>query len=184
MKTLPAALVAAAALAAGGSAATGKPYPAQHQGSGREPTALSGIFAGTPFVPRSALVRYEIGPSCCPTKTIGEVDVYLFEARGVTCKKLDDARYHRNFSYSVEADGKALPVGRAVPDSFFQQASFNVTGLTTGFQIGIRIVFTRIDTSPGRTWHGRIRAPRSTYSGKTYSLAGTFAARWCGTVRS
>lgn len=177
MKVLAALLVTAAV-------AAGAPYPAQHAGSGREPTSASGIFAGKPFVARSALVRYELGLSCCPSKTVGDVDVYLFEQKGITCRTLEAARYHRNFSYSVEADGKALPVGRPVPDSFFQQASFNIVALTTGFQIGIQIVFTRIDTSPGKTWHGRIRAPRSTYSGKTYSLAGTFAARWCGTARS
>jgi hypothetical protein len=177
--------VAAAALAASAGAwAAGAPYPSQHQGEGHERTAVAGIFAGTRFVPRSALVRYEIGLSCCPSKTIGDVQVDLFEKPGLSCKTLDDAKDRRFFTYSVESNGKALPVGHAVPDSFFQQASFNVTGLTTGFQIGTRIVFTRIDTSRSATWHGSIRAPRSTYSGKTYSLAGTFAGRWCGTVRS
>lgn len=177
MRTLTAGLAAAAALAAAPA------YPAQHAGSGREPTKAAGTFAGKPFVARSALVRYEIGLSCCPSKTIGEVVVYLLQQQNVTCKRLDDARSEPNFSYSVDADGKALPVGRAVPDSIFQQASFNVVGLTTGFQIGIRIIFTRIDTSAGKAWHGRVLAPRARFNGKTYAMAGTFAARWCGTVR-
>ena len=157
------------------------PYPAQHQGTGAQATASAGVFAGTPFAVHSALVRYEIGKSCCPARTIGDVDVYLFERAGVTCRTLDDARYKRNFSYTVETSGKRLPVGSPPPDSLFQQASFNVVGLTTGFQIGIRIVFSRIDTTPGARWHGSIMVPLMTYNGKTYSLAGTFAARWCGT---
>ena len=177
------ALVALAG-ASGAWAAAGKPYPSQHQGTGREPIAASGTFAGSRFVARSAVVRYEIGLSCCPSKTIGEVDVYLFETKDVTCKTLDDSRSKRNFSYSVEANGKALPVGRPAPSSFFQQASFNVVGLTTGNQVGIRIVFTRIDTTKGHLWHGTFRAPRFASAGKVYALSGSFAASWCGTVRS
>jgi hypothetical protein len=160
------------------------PYPAQHQGSGREKTAGSGIFAGTRFVPRSALSDYEIGPSCCPQKTIGEVNVFLSERPSVTCRSLEAAKSKRFFSYTVETDGNKLPTGRVAPSSFFQQASFNIVGLTTGFQPGVSIVFTRIDTSPGGVWHGRINVPRQTYNHKTYALTGTFAARWCGTKRS
>ena len=44
------------------------PYPAQHQGAGSEPTTASGVFAGTAFTARSALVDYEIGASCCPQR--------------------------------------------------------------------------------------------------------------------
>ena len=170
--------------ACGGPCAASQPYPAQHEGSGREPTRIAGVFAGSRFVAHSALVRYEIGLSCCPSKTIGDIEVYLFESRGVTCKTLEAAKSRRFFTFAVEADGKKLPVGRPVPGSFFQQASFNVPGLTSGFQIGTTIVFTRIGTSKGDSWHGSIRVPRSTLSGKKYSLAGSFAAPWCGTVRS
>jgi hypothetical protein len=169
--------------ACGGPCAASQPYPAQHEGSGREPTRIAGVFAGSPFAAHSARVRYEIGASCCPARTVGDVEVYLFEERGVTCKTLEAAKRRRFFTFTVEADGKQLPVGRPVPRSFFQQASFNVPGLTSGFQIGTRIVFTRIGTSKSDSWHGSIRVPRSTLSGKTYSLAGTFAASWCGTTR-
>jgi hypothetical protein len=157
------------------------PYPAQHQGVGKAPTKASGIFAGTAFVVRSALADYEIGASCCPQGTVGQVNVYLFEQGGVGCAKLEQAKDRRFFSYTVETDGKALPVGRVAPSSLFQQASFNVVGATTGFQPGVSIVFTSIDTSSGGVWHGRISVPLQKYSGKTYSLGGTFAARWCGT---
>jgi hypothetical protein len=160
------------------------PYPAQHQGSGREPTTGSGIFAGTRFVPRSALADYEIGLSCCPEKTVGNVNVFLFERSGVACRSLEAARSKRFFSYTVETDGRKLPIGSVVPAGLFQQASFNVIGLTTGFQPGVSIVFTRIDTTPGGVWHGRIKVPRQTYEHKTYGFTGTFAARWCGTKRS
>jgi len=160
------------------------PYPAQRQGSGREPTAGSCIFAGTRFVPGSALSDYEIGLSCCPAKTVGNVNVFLFERRGVTCRLLDVAKSKRFFSYTVETDGKKLPVARVTPTGLFQQASFNVVGLTTGFQPGVSIVFTRIETSAGSVWHGRINVPRQTYNHKTYAFTGTFAAHWCGTKRS
>lgn len=160
------------------------PYPAQHQGSGREPTEGSGVFAGTRFVPRSALADYEIGLSCCPSKSVGNVDVFLFERAGVTCRGLEAARSNRFFSYSVETDGKRLPVGRVVAAGFFQQASFNVVGLTTGFQPGVSIVFTRIDTSPNGVWHGRIKVPRQSFKHKTYAFTGSFAARWCGSKRT
>jgi hypothetical protein len=160
------------------------PYPAQRQGSGREPTAGGGIFAGTRFVPRSALSDYEIGLSCCPDKTVGNVNVYVFERPGVTCRSLEAAKSNRFFSYTVETDGKKLPVASVTPTGFFQQASFNVVGLTTGFQPGVTIVFTRIDTSAGGVWHGRIKVPRQPYNHKVFAFTGTFAAHWCGTKRS
>jgi hypothetical protein len=160
------------------------PYPAQHEGSGHEPTGGKGTFAGTAFVPRSALVDYELGASCCPQKTVGQIHVFLFERRGVTCASLEQARSKRFFSYEVETDGQRAPVGRPVPSSFFQQASFNVVGLTTGFQPGVSIVFTRIDTARSGVWHGRIEVQRQKLNGKAYALTATFAARWCGTKRS
>jgi hypothetical protein len=165
-------------------ASTPGPYPPQHAGSGREPTAGAGTFASTKFVAHSALVDYELGASCCPSKTIGEVNVYVFEARGVRCATLERAKGKRFFSYTIETDGKRLPVGRMPPDAWFHQASFNVIGVTTGFQPGVSIVFTRIDTSRSGVWHGHIRVPRQTFNKKTYSFNGTFAARWCGTKRS
>jgi hypothetical protein len=160
------------------------PYPAQHEGAGKEPTTATGIFAGTQFVPRSALADYELGASCCPQKTVGQVNVYLFEQPGVGCGNLEKAKGKRFFSYTLETDGKTLPAGRVAPASLFQQASFNVVGSTTGFQPGVSITFTRIDTAPGGEWHGRIKVPLQKFGGKTYSLDGTFAADWCGTKRS
>jgi hypothetical protein len=160
------------------------PYPAQHQGTGREQTVGSAVFAGTKFLPRSALVDYEVGKSCCPDKMVGDVNVYVFERAGVTCAKLGAARSSRFFSYSVETDGKKLPVGHPLSAVFFQQASFNIVGLTTGFQPGVSIVFTRIDTSPSARWHGRINVPPNVYAGKHYSYKGTFGAAWCGTKTS
>jgi hypothetical protein len=164
--------------------ATLGPYPAQHQGTGREQTLGSAVFAGTKFVPHSALVDYEIGKSCCPDKQVGDVDLYVFERAGVTCAKLEAARSARFFSYSIETDGKRLPVGHSPSSSFFQQASFNIIGLTTGFQPGVSIVFTRIDTSRNGHWHGRITVPPNTYAGKHYAYNGTFNASWCGTKTS
>jgi hypothetical protein len=160
------------------------PYPAQHQGAGRQPTAGTGVFAGTSFVPRSALADYEIGLSCCPSRTVGDVNVFLFERSGVTCRSLEAAKSRRFFSYTVETDGKKLAVGRVIPDSAFQQASFNIVGLTTGFQPGVSIVFTRIDTSAHGVWHGQIKVPHQTYNHKTYAFTGTFAANWCGNKRT
>lgn len=174
-------LVALATLAL--TAAPG-PYPSQHQGSGAEPTAGSGVFAGTSFAPHSALVDYELGSSCCPQKTIGEVTLYLFEAPKVTCGTLEAAKSKRFFSYTVETDGKKVPLGRKPPSPWFQQWSFNVVGLTTGFQFGSTTVFTRVDTSRSGVWHGRVSVARQKLNGKAYSLSATFAARWCGTKRS
>jgi hypothetical protein len=165
------------------AAATPGLYPAQNEGSGKEPTAASGIFAGSSFVARSALVDYELGASCCPQKTVGQVNVFLSEQAGVRCSTLEDAKSKRFFSYTVETNGKKLPVGRVPPSAWFQQASFNIVGLTTGFQPGVSIVFTRIDTRKNAVWHGRIAVPRQEYNGKTYALTGTFAARWCGSKR-
>jgi hypothetical protein len=171
-------------LAAAGLAAAPGPYPSQHQGAGAEPTKGSGVFAGTAFVPRSALVDYELGASCCPQGIVGNVNVFLFEAPHVTCASLEAAKSKRFFSYTVEADGKKVPVGRQPPAKWFQQWSFNIVGLTTGTQFGSTAVFTRVDTSPSGTWHGRISVARQKLSGKVYSLTATFAARWCGTKRS
>ncbi len=162
-------------------AVTLAPYPAQHQGSGREPTRATVVFAGTNFRPHSALVDYEIGASCCPATTVGNVNVFVFEHAGVACSKLDAAKSARFFSYTIETDGKRLPVGHPPPTAFFQQASFNVLGNTTGFQPGVSIVFTRIDTSPAGTWHGRIHVPHNSFHGRSYAFNGTFAATWCGT---
>jgi hypothetical protein len=173
--------VKAAAVLLGAAALALGPYPAQHEGAGKEPTAGGGVFAGSAYVARSALVRYEIGASCCPSKKIGDVNVYVFEQAGIACKGLDDARAKRNFSYTVESNGRKVPVGKAPPASWFQQASFNAKGVTTGFQPGASILFTRIDTAPNALWHGRIELRRVSYDGKTYAWAGTFAARWCGT---
>jgi hypothetical protein len=160
------------------------PYPAQHEGAGKERTSANGVFAGTTYVARSALVDYELGASCCPQTTVGQVNVFLFEQAGVRCATLAQAKYKRFFSYTVETDGKKLPVGRVTPASLFQQASFNIVGLTTGFQPGVSIVFTRIDTARKGLWRGRITVPRQQYKGKTYALKGTFAALWCGTKRT
>jgi hypothetical protein len=171
-----AALVGAAALALGA-------YPAQHEGAGKEPTAGGGIFAGSKYAAHSTLVRFEIGASCCPSKTIGDLNVYVFEQSGIDCRHLDNARYKRNFSYTVESNGKKVPVGKPIPGSWFEQASFNERGVTTGFQPGASIFFTRADTAPNALWHGRIALKRVNYEGKIYAWAGTFAARWCGTKK-
>jgi hypothetical protein len=170
--------------AALGFAVAPGPYPAQHQGGGSEPTAGRGVFAGTPFVPRSALVDYELGASCCPQSTVGQVNVFLFEAPKVTCGTLEAAKAKRFFSYTVETDGKKVPVGERPPVKWFQQWSFNVVGLTTGTQFGSTALFTRVDTSRNGMWHGRISVARQKLSGKVYSLSATFAARWCGSKRS
>src|SRR5262249_16573277 len=163
------------------AAAAVGPYPPQHEGPGKEPLLGGGTFAGTQYAARSALVRYEIGNSCCPAKKIGQLNVYVFDTPGVTCVRLDSARSRRFFSYTVETNGKAVPVGKRIPNTWFQQASFNVVGLTTGFQVDTSIVFTRADTAAHGLWHGRIFVQRQVYKGKTYSWAGTFAAAWCGT---
>jgi hypothetical protein len=131
-----------------------------------------------------SLHRIDDGRASCPRSTVGQVNVYLFEHPGVSCTTLEQAKDERFFSYTVETDGKMLPVGRIAPASLFQQASFNVIGNTTGFQPGVSIVFTRVDTANRGVWHGRITVPHQKYNGKTYSLNGTFAANWCGTRRS
>ena len=172
-------LVAAFALAL----APVPPYPAQHAGTGAQRLVGGGLFAGTAFTARSAVVDYEIGASCCPAKQIGEVDVYVFEQPGVRCATLNEATHHRFFSYTVETDGRPVPIGEPVSAGHFQQASFNVVGLTTGFQAGIKVVFTRVDASPHGVWHGTIQVPRTTFAGKPYAYGGTFAAAWCGTKR-
>jgi hypothetical protein len=170
-------LSAVAVLAAGVSAT----YPPQIAGHGVERTAGMGVFADTPFHPRSALVDYETGRSCCPEGTVGDVSVYLFERSGVRCRSLEAAKSRRFFSYEVQTDGRPVPVGRPFSlSSFFQQASFNVVGLTEGVQSGARIVFTRVDTRPGGVWHGTIRVVSTRLSGHRYAFHGSFAAAWCG----
>jgi hypothetical protein len=76
-----------------------------------------------------------------------------------------------------------VPVAEPVSAAHFQQASFNVVGLTTGFQAGIEVVFTRVDISAHGAWHGTIQVPRTSFAGKPYAYDGTFAAAWCGTKR-
>jgi hypothetical protein len=46
--------------------------------------------------------------------------------------------------------------------------------------LGVSLVFARIDPRKGGVLHGRLTVKKLKYQGHAYSYKGTFAARWCG----
>ncbi len=68
-------------------------------------------------------------------------------------------------------------------DKNFVQVSFYVARTHYyAVQPGVRLVLTRVDAKRNKHWHGKLFVPTTRIEGKTFSFAGTFAARWCGRV--
>jgi hypothetical protein len=168
-------LVLAAPLAAAGllvgSAAAKTPYPPKASGSGTETTGGSGLGAGVSFAPRFALATYD-----------GEHYVLYLTPKPVTCAK---AVFTKPPYLTVTIVGGApLVVGKPTPNSgssAFVQVDFFV-GPTHYYAVQpkVKLVLTRVDPRKNGVWHGRVTVPTTHFEGKSFSFAGTFAARWCG----
>jgi hypothetical protein len=166
--------VAVVALPMAGVASGKTPFPPRTAGVGTEPTGGGGSGAGVVFQPRYGIATYEpIG---------GNYVIYL------TDKPLSCARTYLAtppyLTVSIVTAGSPLLVGRPSlqrPDAAFVQADFYVSA--THYYVvqpGVKLVLTHIDARPTALWHGRLTVPTTHFEGKTFSFAGTFAARWCG----
>jgi hypothetical protein len=169
--------ISALALALAGAATAAKtPYPPPTGGAGAETTGGAGLGAGVAFHPTFALATYEpIG---------GHYVLYLLP-KPATCAQAYLAK-PPYLTVSVVTAGSPLVVGKPSlqqGDANFVQVDFYVS--TTHYyavQPGVRLVLTRVASAPGSTWHGTVAVPTTHFEGKTFSFAGTFAARWCGKV--
>jgi hypothetical protein len=168
--TLLAVVAATAALAAPPPA----PFPAQRAGSGDESTAGGGLFAGAPYRARSAVIRWN--------GRIESLDLYLFRKRVTSCAAFEHAVTEPGRVIQIGAARGAvrLPVGSPVRRplaQFVTQRREPPPQIV--FARPVELVFTRVDTARGGTWHGRVAVKPRRVEGRRYSYAGTFAARWC-----
>jgi hypothetical protein len=168
-------LVAGTVALATASPATPKtPFPPPTAGRGAEPTAGRGLGAGVVFQPRYAIATYEpIG---------GHYIIYLTD-KPLPCTQtyLAEPPY---LTVSIITGNSPLVVGAPSlqrPELHFVQTDFYVSATHYyAVQPGVTLVLTRVDPRPGALWHGRLTVPLTHFEGKTFSFAGTFAARWCG----
>jgi hypothetical protein len=161
-------------LAAARAAPLKTPYPPKTSGTGTEPTAGSGLGAGVAFKPRFALATYDA--------ISGSYVVYLTPKR-VSCSNASLAA-PPYLTVTIVTASSPLVVGapsRQQGDKNFVQVNFFVAPVHYyTVQPHVRLVLTRVDARRGKLWHGRLTVPTTHFEGKTFSFAGTFAARWCG----
>jgi hypothetical protein len=165
-----------AALAFAGSAAA-VPFPLQREGNGNEPVAGAGVFAGTAFHPTTAFVRWD------PHLQVLDLMVFGNHTSPRDCAAV--ARASANSPRLVEVGlshrAKRLPVGRPLPVTIAEFVGHAGGGAPQvhAVQRGVRLVLTRVDTSRGGVWHGRLSVRSTRIAGKRYGYGGTFSARWC-----
>lgn len=175
-------LVATAAVGAAlaAAAAAQAPFLPQTAGSGNEPTAGGGIFADTRFAARSAGISWD------PRARI--LYLYLFDRRGIRCSSLYSAasvRRGRSVQALVPLRKMRLRPRARIREPFVRFVRrFDAEDVEIQLaQQNIDLLFTRIDTRRKGVWHGRLVVAPRVLSGKRFSYAGTFAARWCGTMK-
>jgi len=90
---------------------------------------------------------------------------------------------HRGRSIHVIVTRRSarLPVSRTIRPLFvrFVERHGATDAELQVVQLGASVRFSRIDTRPGGTWHGRIEIRPPSVRGTSYRYDGTFAARWC-----
>jgi hypothetical protein len=171
-------LAAALSLAAGAAAlaiAAGAGFPSEHKGRGNEPLAGGGTFAGKPYVPHSAVVEWD--------DFLKSLNVYLFKTK-VDCAAFTDASSAGqlvHFVLDMPKGPKPVPIGSSLRGWFVEFETHPPNGgvKISELQIGVKVVFTRVDTTAGKSWHGRLVAPADAVGGKRFGYGGTFAATWC-----
>jgi len=145
------------------------------RGRGTDSLRLRGEFEGTSFVARSALVF--ANESGLVLQIFPEVyDCAAWHAR--IGKKT-------GYEVAITLDDNptaaaTLPIGERLPPYEDGQRAAFTTGSGNGFDIlggFANVTLTRIDTSAGGVWRGRIKAGSG--FGGSFSLQGTFAAKWC-----
>lgn len=162
--------------------ASGGAYPPQRQGSGNEPTAGGGVIARAPFHARSALIVEDDLP---PGYLRYQLTLHLFPKR-VNCAGIGTATtlngHSRLIYFELRRHGP-VPVGKPVGSSQPQTTGAIFINGRDGQETfsGISLVFTRVDTSRGGVWHGKISVQRQYIVGPSDAYHGTFAATWCGT---
>jgi len=167
-----AALVVASSAVGGTS---GNTFPRIRAGVGNEPNAGGGIVDGDRFVPRTALVVWNMHWR--------SLTLYLLPRPNVTCGSLNTARQRPGHQIQVYVTGKpSVRVGRPVRDpqvALVTVYSEKPMDVAAALHVA-RLTFTRVDTYPGGVWHGTFDMPHRTYgNGKVYGYHGTFAATWC-----
>ncbi len=166
-------LVAALSCAA---VAVGAPFPSERAGSGAEPTHGSGHFGETAFTARSAVVQWD--------GRLRLLTLYVFERPAVRCSGLQrmlDIRRGRSIQVVVTRRRARLPIARTIQPLFvrFVERHGATDAELQAVQSGALVRFSRVDTRPGGTWHGRLAIRPHRVAGASYSYDGTFAATWC-----
>jgi hypothetical protein len=168
------ALVAAWLAAAAVAAPPPAPFPKQRAGTGHEKTAGAGLFAGTRYRARSAIIRWD--------GHLKSLDLYLFRRGTAGCSSFTRAATEPGRLLQIAISRKAirLPLSAPVPGALAEFIAHRRTPPPSIVPIrSVALAFTRIDTAKGARWHGRIKVRSTRVKGRAYSYAGTFAARWC-----
>lgn len=179
MRAFAASVVLVAALCCAAVAvavAAGAPFPSERAGSGTEPTRGNGRFGETAFTARSAVVQWD--------GRMRLLTLYVFERPAVRCDGLQrtiDVRRGRSIQVVVTRRRARLPIGRRIPPLFvrFVERHGATDAELQAVQLGALVRFSRVDTRPGGTWHGRLAIRPHRVARASYSYDGTFAATWC-----
>lgn len=168
------ALVAAVLAATASAAPPPAPFPQQRGGTGNEKTAGTGLFANSQYRARSAIIRWD--------GHIKSLDLYLFRRRVDSCSGFKRAATEpgRLLQVAIARQAIRLPLRVPVRDALAEFIAHRRTPPPSITPVrSVILVFTRIDTTRGARWHGRIEVKPSHVEGRTYAYSGTFAARWC-----
>jgi hypothetical protein len=168
------ALVAAVLTATASAAPPPAPFPKQRGGRGHEETAGTGLFADAPYRARSAIIRWD--------GHIKSLDLYLFRRRVDSCSGFKRAATEpgRLLQIAIARQAIRLPLLVPMRDALAEFVAHRRTPPPSIVPVRRAVlIFTRIDTTRGASWRGRIEVKRSRIEGRTYAYSGTFAARWC-----
>lgn len=156
--------------------ASSRPEGAIERGDGFESTSGVGWFRDRSFTPQSALLfSTELGI---------ELKIYDQQYDCASALSAVSEPHGRSVDVTISKDPAAassLPIGQPVAGAeggYTEQLPHN---RSESFSTSdTRLVLTRIDTSLGGYWHGRLSLSQSPGEGQSpYSFSGAFSARWC-----
>ena len=157
------------------AATSGARFPRLSYGVGNEPTSGGGYFASAPYVPRTAVVAWNV-----KARTL---TLYLLRQQDVGCRRLRRTITAPGLLVQalITARPLAAVVGRPIPNQTLQFVTHRRGRVGVGaLKKGVRLVLTRVDSYPGGVWHGSLTLRTRVYAdGRVYGYRGTFAARWC-----